>query len=124
MMVVGLMFVTVGCTNPMVETEAVTDEFFELIAGGYWEEAYEFTGDEFKEYTSYDVFAETIVLDGLDLYLDFVGTSYEEQIVGDTIEHTLYGMWFDVDDYYYDMEVYLSKVGEEGAWELVGFYFY
>ncbi len=118
-LVSGLLFVS-GCFG-LGETGDIAREFFQMIADGQVEEAYEFTGDAFKDYTSYDEFVELVDLAELDTYIDFQSSGFEySEEDGYTIQ-TLIGNWYDSYGYYYPIEVYFMEVGDE--WKLVGFYF-
>jgi len=109
-----------GCFG-LGETPDLARSFFQMIADGDMEGAYDSTGDMFKEYTSYDDFVVLSEPAELASYLDFQSSGFEYSTEDGYTIQTLTGDWYDTDGYYYPLEVYFVEVDDE--WTLVGFYF-
>ncbi len=123
--VVGVLLVStfflMGCTETMKETETMTDAFFQLIADGYDDAAYNMTSPEFQAVTTYEDFVNLILEDYLYTYQDFDANSIEIWNDGTYDYRTLGGNFID-DTGVWPMEVYWIE-GVYHEWEVYGFRF-
>ncbi len=123
--IIGVLLLSVlvfsGCMETLKETEAMTDGFFQLIADGYDELAYDLTAPEFQAITTYVDFVDLILADYLYTYIDFDANSVEEWTDGTYEYRTISGDFID-DTGTWPMEVYWIE-GVYHDWEVYGFRF-
>lgn len=110
-----------GCKG-MDETEKLSQDYFELLKAGEYQEAYDGGSEEFKYSVSYEDFVDYVETNRFNEYVDFTATSYGFEKDTSYSTRTVTG-----DIRFSDGEIPTIKVDwieQEDTWKFLGMEFY